>query len=188
MDRRLSIKDFVSKYNKCATENLKDSYVKKALVIKDYLPLKQKYTLAENIVNVTVEERICIPDENLEDKYVGTGKIKVDTVFLDILFKKVVLENYTNLYSEKDNFFDEYDMLITSGLYDKLFGNYDEPLLPTYDILNFKKMLDTMKNDKITNLTCMSNIVKDEFSKLSNIFDEVSKPVMEGIQRELEKL
>ena len=126
---KITIKNFIDEYNKRDTESLKEQYIKDNLEIIPYVPFVKKDALITNLLKITMIDK-------------ETGNIKVNSSAEYLLMTRIFIENYTNLTVETKGFFEEYDELKKSGLFDILLIGNDvtAPLIPYEEIANFKEV------------------------------------------------
>lgn len=166
----MKIKEFCTKYNNCATESLKEDFLRDNLEIKSYLPFVNKITLAGNLANHTMLDK-------------NTNAVKVDSCVNYLLFVRTIIEQYTNLEVETEGFFEEYDMLNASGLLDKILN-----MIPEKEINEFKMLCDFRKNDLLTNKYEIHGFVSGEVTRFAELAGVTLKPVLNKIAESIEKM
>lgn len=179
----MKIKDFCEKYNKIATQSLKDKFLQDNLEIKQYLPFITKDILATNLVNQTSYVYETYIDESGEEKRRKTDKIKLNSTAQYLLFCRLVIENYTNLEKETAGFFEEYDALKQCGLLDKLMG--ENSILPMDDISEFKTIIDMHQKDVIFNESTTQAFIGKQIDKFKQIGEIAVKPYVKQISENL---
>lgn len=176
---KISIKNFVEGYLKCANQQLKDRYIKEKLEIISYVPFVTKDALINNLLKITMFDK-------------ETGNVKVNSSAEYLLKTRIFVENYTNLTVETDGFFEEYDELKKSGLFDILFiGNGDTntlPLIPIAEMAEFNHLLDVKRSDAYTNHVTPQAYISDKIERIATIGSLTLKPVLEKISNEIENL
>lgn len=129
----MTIKEFVDSMNKDKNKIQKaeqlQAMLKKKLEIKEYMSIKQKKELIENIVNE------CILFDN--------GVFKFDEIEKYIVFTMKVVEAYTNLELSED-IEEDYDMLCASKMLEPIISTFKKE----YDEVN---VLLQMRCDYILN-------------------------------------
>lgn len=185
----MKIKDFVKGYTNLSNKNLEDRYIKEKLEIKSYLPFLQKDAIA-----TVVAERTTYKYEpyTKDDGTVGQKKtdvIRVNSTAQYLLFCRVVIENYTNLEVETAGFFEEYDLLVESGLLAKLMFDTDErpSLIPINEIGEIRRLIDDKQKDILFNKTEIHNYVNSLVERFGDIIDVLSKPIMEKVTEQMTK-
>lgn len=179
----MKIKDFCEKYNKIATQSLKDKFLQDNLEIKKYLPFVTKDILATNLVNQTSYVYETYIDESGEEKRRKTDKIKLNSTAQYLLFCRLVIENYTNLEKETAGFFEEYDALKQCGLLDKLMG--ENSILPMDDISELKTIIDMHQKDVIFNESTTQAFIGKQIDKFKQIGEIAVKPYVKQISENL---
>lgn len=186
----MTIKDFVTGYEKIATESLKDRYIKDNLEIKSYLPFLRKDALATVLVERTTYK---YEPYTKEDGTIGQKKtdvIRVNSTAQYILFCRVVIENYTNLTVETEGFFEEYDLLKQSGLLDKLMIGTEQlaPIIPTDEIGELRQLLSLKQSDIMTNFANPQTYLQNQVSRFAELAGVTLKPVLDKIAESIEKM
>lgn len=186
----MTIKDFVTGYEKIATESLKDRYIKDNLEIKSYLPFLRKDAIA-----TVLAERTTYKHEpyTKEDGTVGQKKtdvIRVNSTAQYLFFCRAVIENYTNLTVETEGFFEEYDLLKQSGLLDKLMVGTEQvaPLIPADEIGELRSLLELKQKDILFNQTEVHNYISSQVERFGTLISVTLKPVLDKIAESIEKM
>lgn len=134
--KKISIKTFCKEYNNRATDSLKKQYIKDNLEITAYVPFITKDALINNLLNLTMIDK-------------KSGNVKVNSSAEYLLTTRILIENYTNLTVETEGFYEEYDELKKSGLFNILLVGSDAsdtaPLIPYEEIIEFKHLLSIKK-------------------------------------------
>ena len=108
------------------------------------------------------------------------------------MFLRIIIENYTDLKSETDTFFEEYDALVQSGLLNKLvLGNPEtgeSPLIPLSEINEFKMLVKMKQDYAIFNYGSTKYLFETATEKISKSFDAFLKPGLEEISYKLERM
>lgn len=172
----MKIKEFCEKYNKMATQALKEKFVKDNLKITSYVPFITKDALVNNLLNLTmIDKRTCNVKLNSSAEY--------------LLMTRILIENYTNLTVETDGFYEEYDELKKSGLFNILLVGSDAtdtaPLIPYEEIVEFKHLLSIKKADYMANYSTPQAFISNQIERITTIGSETLKPVFDKIANEL---
>ena len=174
----MTIKEFVSKYEKCA-EQMKDKFIKDNLEIMPYVPFVTKDALISNLLKITMIDK-------------ETGNVKVNSSAEYLLMTRILIENYTNLTVETDGFYEEYDELKKSGLFNILLIGDDAtataPLIPMDEVAEFKFLLSQKKADYMTNYSTPQAFISNQVERIATIGSVTLKPVLDKIANELENM
>lgn len=184
---KITIKNFVEEYNN-RVDKLQETYLKENLEVISYLPFSYKNVLAEKLVNLTT---FVYEDYLKENDSVGrrkTDKIKVDSVGQYLLFCRIVVENYTNLVVETNDFLEEYDLLKSSGLLDKLMVGTETvpPIIPASEISEMRSIISMKQSDVMTNHCEIHNYIDSLIERFGDVFSVVAKPIMEKAMDSIE--
>lgn len=163
--KTMSVSKFVEGYLACKSEDELREYVEKNLIVATYVPYMTKVVVAQDLVNKSV--------------YDGFGNIHVDSSVYYVFTYKCLLELYTNLRSDSDNFTMDYDKLYASGLLDALFfgahaddGRDIPSLIPAREIAEFKMIADMLHNDAIKNNYEPHAFISKQFEKTRIFINE----------------
>ena len=186
--KKIKIKDFVEDYNE-RPKQTKETYIKDNLKVVSYIPLAEKIALVDKLIDVSMYEFEDYVKENGEKSRRRTDRIKVDSVVQYFLFCRTLIEAYTNLEKETDNFFEEYDLLKSSGLLDKLIIGDEErlPLISIDEIAEMKSLVEMKQKDVITNYMNVQSFVSNQISRFGDIMS-VLKPVINNISTKLDNM
>lgn len=184
--KKIGIKQFCKEYTNRVPQ-MQDSYVKENLVITPYIPFVRKDALADILVKRSTYE---YENYTKEDSTVGsrpTDKIKVNSVVQYLLFCRVIIENYTNLTVETEGFFEEYDMLKSSGLLDKLMVSTETrpSLIPMDEIAELRALIDFKQKDLLFNKTEVHNYVDSLVERFSDVLNILAKPIMDKVAEQM---
>ena len=174
---KISIKKFVKGYLNCATQQLKDKYIKDNLEIVPYIPFTTKMTLIKNLLNITMFDK-------------ETGNVKVNSSVEYLLMTRIFIENYTNLTVETEGFFEEYDELKKSGLFDILLIGHDDvaPLIPMEEIAEFKFLLAKKKEDILTNKYEIHSFITEQVDRFKALGEATLTPLANVVKEKLDGL
>ena len=176
---KISIKNFVERYKRMLQPQ-KDNYIKEKLHIIPYLPFVNKLTVAERLVDFSTFLYENYTDENGETKRRKTDKIRVNSVVQYLLFCRTVIESYTNLTVESEGFYEEYDLLKTSGLFDVLFGSEtNDALLPMDDISELKQIIKMRQEDVLYNETEIHSFVEKQVDRFKTLNEFTIMPLID---------
>ena len=149
----MKIKEFIEYMNQSKNKALKveqkQECARKILDVKNYLPIKDKKQLVQNIVNE------CILYED--------GVFKFDDIDKYVCFTMKTIAAYTNL-ELSDDIEDDYDMLCESGLLSLVVNTFNEE----YDSVN---LLLQMKCDYILSGNTMEAQLGKFFESASDKLD-----------------
>lgn len=185
----MKIKEFIEGYNKCATQQLKDRFVKEKLNITPYVSILKKDTYAQLIVDRTMFEQESY-DSNGETKYRKTDKIRVNSVAQYVQFCRVIIELYTNLEIENGAFIDEYDALKSSGLLDLLMIGSDKaaPVIPMNELSEFRTVLDMKVKDALENYSTPQAFIERQVDRFKALGEATLIPLMDTLSKKFDEM
>ena len=171
----MTVREFVEKY-KNENEKLDRYHFIENHIVKTYLPYIQKVALAKTLNDATMYKWVESADENGNPIKVKTDQVKVSSHIRNLLFKRMVIENYTDLKVEESSFYNEYDLLQECGAM-KMFLDIVEE-----DLKEFESVCDMIKNDTIKNEYEMNSQV----IKIAEMFSEKLDPVFEALASKIQ--
>lgn len=173
----MTIKEFCEKYNNIATKQLKDQYIKDNLEITPYVPFVRKDALIANLLKITMIDK-------------ETGNIKVNSSAEYLLMTRIFIENYTNLTVETKGFFEEYDELKKSGLFNILLIGDDTtyPLIPYEEIAEFKHLLSIKKSDILQNKYEIHSFITEQVERFKALGEATLTPLMDVVSKKLDEI
>ncbi|RHI25826.1 hypothetical protein DW172_03875 [Agathobacter rectalis] len=174
---KITIKNFIDEFNKRGTESLKDQYIKDNLEIIPYVPFIKKDALIGNLLKTTMIDK-------------ETGNIKVNSSAEYLLMTRIFIENYTNLTVETEGFFEEYDELKKSGLFDILLIGNDvtAPLIPYEEIAEFKHLLSIKKSDILQNKYEIHSFITEQVERFKTLGEATLTPLVDAVSKKLDSL
>ncbi|MBQ4523314.1 MAG: hypothetical protein IJA10_10245 [Lachnospiraceae bacterium] len=186
----MKIKEFVKGYNKIATDNLKDRYIKEKLEIVPYISFLKKDALAQKLVDISTYK---FEDYTKEDGTIGrrkTNTIHINSTIQYLLFCRLIIENYTNLTVETEEFYEEYDLLKSSGLLVMLMVGTEKkaPIIPMDEIAEFRSLVSMKQTDVMQNYVNPSSYISNQVEKVSTILGVTLKPILDKIATSLEDI
>lgn len=175
---KISIKNFVEEYTN-RTEGLREQYIKDNLEITSYVPFVKKDALINNLFKITMFDK-------------ETGNVKVNSSAEYLLMTRIFIENYTNLTVETEGFFEEYDELKKSGLFNILFvGNGETntpPMIPLDEMEEFKFLLSKKKSDIITNKYEIHSFITEQVDRFKTLGEATLTPLVDVVKEKLDGL
>ncbi len=184
---KIRVSEFVTQFSQNATESLRRQYVKDNLVINTYVSVLMKDAYAQLIVDKTMFEQEEYTDEEGNKQFRKTNKLKVMSVAQYIQFCRAMIELYTNLLIENNDFIVEYDLMKQSGLLDMLLVGSEqyEPLIPVSESSEFRTILDFKVKDVLTNYSNPQNFFAEQVDKIVQYGDVILSPIVKAIETKL---
>lgn len=174
---KITIKNFCERYNNIATKQLKDQFIKDNLEITSYVPFVKKDALIGNLLKTTMIDK-------------ETGNVKVNSSAEYLFMTRIFIENYTNLTVETKGFFEEYDELKKSGLFNILLIGDDTttPLIPYEEIAEFKHLLSIKRNDILTNRYEIHSFITEQVERFKALGEATLTPLMDAVSKKLDEI
>lgn len=171
---KIGIREFCNEYTSKVTADQKKRCLKK-LEITPYVPFNKKVALIENLTKITMIDK-------------ETGNIKSKSMVEYLLLTRIFIENYTNLAVETDGFYEEYDELKKSGLFDILLvGNgEDAPLIPYEEMVEFKHLLSLHKQDLMQNKYELHSFITEQVDRFKALGEATITPLMDVVSKKLD--
>lgn len=173
----MKILEFVKKYNTMSTQQMKDNFIKNNLKIKSYVPFLTKDTIINNLLKITMTDK-------------KTGNIRVNSSAEYLLMTRIFIEQYTNLTVETEGFFEEYDELKKSGLFNILLVGNDTtaPLIPCEEIIEFKHILNIKKADYMTNKYEIHSFIIEQIERIKQLGKVLFAPFVEALSKKVDEI
>lgn len=174
---KISIKKFVEEYANCATKQLKDQYIKDNLEIMPYVPFLTKDALINNLLKISMFDK-------------KTGNVKVNSSVEYLLMTRIFVEQYTNLTVETEGFYEEYDELKKSGLFNiLLIGDENAvPLIPYEEIAEFKHLLSIKRNDVLQNKYEIHSFITEQIDRMKDLGEATISPLVNVLDKKFDEL
>ena len=174
----MTIKEFVSKYENCAFQ-MKEKFINDNLKIITYVPFVKKDALISNLLKATMIDK-------------ETGNVKVNSSAEYLLMTRILIENYTNLTVETDGFYEEYDELKKSGLFNILLigdeATATAPLIPYEEIAEFKHLLSIKRSDVLTNRYEIHSFITEQVDRFKTLGEATLTPFMDALSKKLDEI
>lgn len=175
----MTIKEFCERYNAIATKSLKDRFIDEKLKITSYVPFIKKDAIINNLLEITMKDK-------------ETGNVKVNSSAEYLLMTRIFIEQYTNLNVETEGFYEEYDELKKSGLFDILLVGDNttatDPLIPYKEIAEFKFLLAQKKADYITNRYEIHSFITEQVDRFKALGEATLTPLMDVVSKKLDEI
>lgn len=177
--KKITIKTFCKEYNDRVNDTLKKQYIKDNLEITPYVPFVKKDALISNLLKATMIDK-------------ETGNVKVNSSAEYLLMTRILVENYTNLTVETEGFYEEYDELKKSGLFDILIITDERngrcSLIPAEEIAEFKFLLAQKKNDIFTNRYEIHSFITEQVDRFKTLGEATLTPLMDVVSKKLDEI
>ena len=174
---KITIKTFCKEYSNRVNDTLKKQYIKDNLEITSYVPFVKKDAIISNLLKATMIDK-------------ETDNVKVNSSAEYLLMTRILIENYTNLTVETDGFYEEYDELKKSGLFNILLVGNDTtaPLIPIEEITEFKFLLSQKKADVMTNRYEIHSFIAEQVDKIKVLGEATLTPLVEVVSKKLDEI
>lgn len=181
--KKIGIKKFVEEYENRATDRLKEEYLNDYLEVKKYIPFVLKDALAASIVNTTCFETVEKKDIDGNVTRERTGRVKINSVLRRLLFYRCLIEQYTNLKVESEGFHEEYDLLNSLGILDKIIQ-----MVPARELVEFSQIVDMKISDTVSYYNTPQKFVSDQVERLGTLIGVTLNPFLEKLTDQLGEL
>lgn len=175
--KNITIKTFCKEYNNRVNDTLKKQYIEDNLEIIPYVSFVKKDALISNLLKATMIDK-------------ETGNVKVNSSAEYLLMTRILIENYANLIVETEGFFEEYDELKKSGLFNILLVGDDTtaPLIPYEEIAEFKHLLSIKRNDVLTNRYEIHSFITEQVDRFKTLGEATLTPLMDVVSKKLDEI
>lgn len=127
----IKMTDLYDGYQKAS---VKDAYLRKYIEIRTYVPFSVKAINANNII-----KNSCVNKE---------GEIWIDSVKRFYLTAQSIIALYTNIECDPKRWLNDYDLLVSSGIYNSILSN-----IPAEEREAYENIIGMAYDDLITNCT-----------------------------------
>ena len=159
----ITVKEFVSGYKNLTNDTARIAYVREHLCLRrNYVPIIEKIELSRIIV------------ENFAKSNSG-DYIHLNSVLKCLFFKKMLIQQYTNIVIESPGFWEEYDMLKQEDLLDVV----TLAIIPDDELEEFNDILEMTWNDYINNYIEPHVFVDRQFNRLKSLIENLFEPIIE---------
>lgn len=177
--KKISIKKFCKEYSNGATEQLKEQYLDENLKITPYVPFVTKDAVVDKLLDITMFDK-------------ETQNVKLHSSGEYLLLTRVFIEQYTNLSVETEGFYEEYDELKKSGLFDVLLVGDEKtntpPLIPYDEIVEFKYLLSIKKSDILTNYTTPQAFISQQVERFGKVANISINPIIDAVKEKVKEI
>jgi hypothetical protein len=177
--KKISIKKFCKEYSNRATEQLKEQYLDENLKITPYVPFVTKDAVIDKLLDITMFDK-------------ETQNVKLHSSGEYLLLTRVFIEQYTNLSVETEGFYEEYDELKKSGLFDVLLVGDEKtntpPLIPYDEIVEFKYLLSIKKSDILTNYTTPQAFISQQVERFGKVANISINPIIDAVKEKVKEI
>ena len=176
---KMTVREFVEEYKKQNEEHIEEHKKYKlveAHIIKTYLPYIQKVALAKTLNDATMYKWIESTDVDGNPTKMKTDQVKISSHIRNLLFKRMVIENYTDLEIEDRSFYNEYDLLKECGAMKMFLYVVRE------DLKELEFVCDMIKNDTIKN----EYEINAQIAKIAEAFSDKLDPVFEALASKIQ--
>lgn len=175
----MKVIEFVNKYQKLESDKSKENCLNKNVKVKDYIPYIEKMTLAQNLVNVAHFDS-------------ETKRYSPNSAAYYLLYNRCIIEAYTNLEVDANDWANEYDALDKSGVLYKILLEK----IPERELAEFKLVCNMAVDDAREQAMEPHRYLADQIERASTILGTSLNPVLEKLadaigdidDRQIEKL
>lgn len=169
MNKTIDVKKLATNYKKQATDNLKDGYLNKNVKVENYISFMTKIDEAERIITSTSYEPKYEYDE-AGNRNVVLGRMRVNSATRFCLSVMKLIDLYTNITVDINNFMAEYDTLNEVGLIEVLISR-----IPEKEVTEFNTVISMTFDDMMTNKCSIQNYVNDKIEQISDVLNVLVK-------------
>lgn len=167
-DNKIGIKAFCEQYAKLDSK-LQPRFIDEKLKVKKYVPFIMKVTVADQLAKATYINK--------------DGVVVVNSASHYLFFCKSIVDLYTNLKSESDGFYDEYDMLMQSGVLAEIMCK-----IPDDELKEFNTVVDMKKNDLLYNRSSAQAFVREQVERFGTLIGTTAGAALDGVKEAIVNL
>ena len=123
-----------------------------------------------------------LKDENGEDSYY----VKVSSPFKYLSTVRQIIIRYTNIIfndSANKSFINEYDMLMSCGLLDKVLTS-----IPQRELQEFNSICNMVYDDIMTNYYEPHGFITNNLSRITNVLNKASIPLFNSLSKKVSNM
>ncbi len=177
--KEITAKELCDGYSKCATDNLKDKFFRDNFKLRtEYIPYTEKIGIAEAIMKTCCH----LKDENGENSYY----VKVSSPFKYLSTVRQIVIRYTNIiFNDLANksFINEYDMLMSCGLLDKVLAS-----IPQRELQEFNSICNMVYDDIMTNYYEPHGFITNNLSRITSVLNKTSTPLFNSLSKKVSNM
>ena len=162
-NKKITIKDFVKKYNALTNDKLKENQIN-SIIKRHYSPITEKKAALDLILKKCIKEK--------------DGIEYIDSFLMQVGLMSVVLSLYTNLDCN-GNMFENYDLLMETGIYPIIMYNIGEK-----DIKELMSVCSSVEETFINQQSFEAFLAK-QVTRFGELFGRVSSSGMEALANTL---
>lgn len=180
---KISIKELVEHFEALTTDEERNAYLEENVLVNTYVPFVTKDAYARIIADESCFEHVNQTDEDGKENRIKTGRIVRNSAVKWHLFWRSVIDLYTNLQREDDNFIEEYDMLDRTGILAAI-----TDAIPKGEFNEFNRICDYACDDLLYNNNSPHAFVSSQVERITTILGAFLSPVADKVMEEFMKL
>lgn len=174
--KNITVKEFVEKYNKLTSDELKIQFLKS--VVKDkYIPFENKVTICEKIVESSYY--VKTKDKNgIEIK-----KLHINSPAKHMLYHMNIVNNYTVIDVDFKNCLEEFNLLNKNGFIENMFC-----FMPRREMEEFTSILNMVESDILQNEYETHAFISSQVERFGELTSATLSPLLQILTDNLENL
>ena len=172
MDNKYTAKEFCEKYTATNVEQVKQSYIEKAMN-PHYVSYEMKIAICQKIIENSYYKKI-----NNESK-----RLHINSPAQYMLYCLNLVNQYTNIKIDFSNTLEEFNLLNKNGLIDVILNH-----IPERELKEFRMILDMIENDILQNEYEIHAFISNQVERFGELTGFVLKPIIEQLNRTLENM
>lgn len=176
MENKITVKEFVKKYNTLTKDELKEQLVKSILTNK-YISYENKVAICEKIV----EASYYIKTRNADG--VENKKLHVNSPANYMLYCLNIVNNYTSINVDFNNSLEEFNLLNGNECIDLIFAFISER-----EMKEFRMILDMVENDLMQNEYETHTFIRNQVERFGELTGVTLAPLLNVLIDKVENL
>jgi hypothetical protein len=164
MENKMTIREFIEKYNKLQSDKTKENLID-SIIVRHYAPIAEKKAALDLILKKCIQEK--------------DGIEYIDSFLMQVGLMSVVLSLYTNLDCD-GNMFENYDLLMEDGIYPIIMYKIGER-----DIKELMNVYSSVEETFVNQQTFEAYLAK-QVTRFGELFGRVSGAGLEAVAKILE--
>ena len=162
-EQKITVEDFVKKYNALTNDKLKENQID-SVIKRHYVPVVEKRAAAEVIIEKNTQEK--------------DGIEYIDSFLSKVGLMSAIMSLYTNLDCN-GNIFENYDLLMEDGIYPIIMYKIGEK-----DIKEFMSILASVEETFVNQQSCEAYFAK-QVTRFGELFGTLANSGLEALSKVL---
>lgn len=176
IEKTITVREFVKKYNALTSDKLKEDLVK-TIIKNKYVPYEVKVAICEKIVETVFYIK------TKDNSGIERRKMHINSPAKYMLYCLNIIDNYTGLKVDFDNSLDEFNLLNSNGCIDIIFKYVSDR-----EVNEFRKILEMVENDLMQNEYETHTFIRNQVERFGELTSATLSPLLNILIEKMENL